>query len=165
MNIRKAVGAAVLAVAVVGTGSAWALSQSGNQRFVLHGAGSTFETQNTVVASGPISGVGYERIVDDRSDQNHQDFTDELVFPQGTVTMEVRGSATTDFNAASCTGTIKGTIHWTITGGSGAYAGTSGNGSGSYVDRFVVKKGPEGCQEDEAVVTVFTARLLGTASA
>jgi hypothetical protein len=164
MNIRKAIGAAALAVAVVGTGSAWALSQPENQRFVLHSAGSTFDLQNEVVASGPISGVGYERLVDDRSDKDHQDFTTEYVFPQGTITAEIRGSETTDFNAVSCAATIKGTIHWTITSGTEAYAGASGSGTGSFVDRFLLERGPDGCQEDQPVVNVFTARLGGRAS-
>ena len=164
MNIKKAVGAAALAVTVVGTGSAWALSQSGNQRFVLHSAGSTFDLQNKVVASGAISGLGYERVVDDRSDKDHQDFTTEYVFPRGTITAEIRGSETTDVNPVSCAGTVKGTIHWTITGGTEAYAGAHGSGTGSYVDRFVLERGPDGCQEDQPVANVFTARLGGTAS-
>ena len=164
MNIRKAVGAAAVAAAIGGTGTAWALSQSANQRFVLHSAGSTFDLQNQVVASGPISGVGYERLLDDRSDKDHQDFTTEYVFPQGTVTAEVRGNETTNFNALSCAATIKGSVHWTITGGTEAYAGASGSGSGSFVNRFVLERGPDGCQEDAPVVSVFSARLAGTAS-
>lgn len=164
MNVKKAVGAAALTVAVAGTGSAWALSQSGNQRFVLDSAGSTFDLQNKVVASGPISGVGYERLGEDRSDKDHQDFTTEYVFPQGTITAEISGSETTDMNPVSCAATIKGTIHWRITNGTEAYAGARGSGTGRFVSRFVLERGPDGCQEDQPVVNVFTARLGGTAS-
>lgn len=160
MKIMKAIAGATVALAVAGTGwAAWAASDSGHQRFFLHGEGASFDLLNQVVASGPISGVGQEQVVEDHSEEGHQNFTAEWAFPKGTISVEIQGTETTDFNPVSCAGAIKGHLHWTITGGSDAYAGASGSGSGTYVERFVVDRGPDGCLTDQAVSNVFTGRL------
>ena len=64
--------------------------------------------------------------------------------------MEVRGQSTLVFDPTTCAGSQTGSITWTITGGTGAYANASGSGSGTYTGRFVVKRGADACLENEA---------------
>ena len=161
----KVIAGGIAVLALAGTGSAWASSPSGPQRFFLYGAGSTFDLDYKVVATGTISGVGEMRIIEDNSDDNHQDFTAELVFPNGSLTLEFSGPSTVDVNPAACAGTLRGPLQWTITGGTGAYAGATGSGSGSFVERFVVERGANGCQEDDAIAVVLTSHLSGAVAA
>lgn len=140
-------------------------NRSGPQTFVLYGAGSSFDHPISVFAAGPISGVGSFEIVDERSSEQGDDFTAELVFPgRGTVAIEVRGQSTIMLNPTTCAGSQIGQIRWTITGGTGDFETASGNGTGTYTGRFVVERGPNGCLENDPVVSIFVARLSGTAS-
>lgn len=169
MRILKTVAALIAAVTVLALMAPASASGSTERRqsqmFVLHGAGSTFDHPISVVATGPISGVGSFEIVDDRSGPEGDDFTAELVFPgSGTVIMEVLGQSSITFNGASCAGSQTGQFRWTITDGSGDFENASGSGTGTFTGRFVVRRGETGCVEDEPVVSVFVARLRGTAS-
>lgn len=167
-GIKKAtavIGSA-MALTLLAAGPASALSnRSRSQTFVLYGAGSTFDHPISVFAAGPISGVGSFEIVEERSGPDGDDFTAELVFPgRGTVTMEVQGQSSIILDRTSCAGSQTGRVQWTITGGTGEFADASGSGSGTYTGRFVVERGASGCVEDDPVVSVFVARLIGTAS-
>ena len=157
---------AVMALALIAPPSASAsIVRSRTQTFVLYGAGSTFDHPISVFAVGPISGVGSFEIVDERSGPEGDDFTAELVFPgRGTVTMEVRGQSSITLNPITCAGSQTGQVRWTITGGTGQFENASGSGTGAYTGRFVVERGATGCVEDDPVVSVFVARLRGTAS-
>jgi len=158
------VGAA-LAFAMVAAGPASAATAPAQpQSFVLYSAGPGFDNVNTVIAIGPISGVGVEQIIDDRSTEDSQDFTARWVFPAGAVTVEVRGSQITTFDPTSCAGAIAGTLQWTVTGGTDAYAGAAGTGTGQFSDRFVVQRTASGCDTDQAVINVFVARMSGSAA-
>ena len=165
MRKLAALIAAAVTLALVAPGPASASSErSGRQTFILYGAGSTFNHPISVFAAGPISGAGSFEIVDERSSEQGDDFTAELVFPgRGTVTIEVRGQSTITFNPRTCAGSQTGNIRWTITGGTGAYTSASGSGTGTYTGSFVVRRGPNGCLENEAAVSVFRGRLTGTA--
>lgn len=156
--------AGAVGLATVASGAAWALTRpAGSQTFVLYNSGSTFGGENTVVASGPITGIGTERILADNSSQGTQEFTNQLVFPDGTVTMDVHGSDTTTVDPRTCAGNQTGHVTWTITGGTGAYAGATGSGTGRYTDRFVLQRDANGCNEDTPVAQVFVAHERGTA--
>ena len=167
-SIKKvtALIASAIALTLLVAGPASALSErSRTQRFVLYGVGSTFDHPISVLAAGPISGVGSFEIVDERSGPDGDDFTAELVFPgRGTVTMEVRGQSSITLDPRTCAGSQTGQVHWTITGGTGEFETAIGSGSGTYTGRFLVERGASGCIEDDPVVSVFVARLTGTAS-
>ena len=166
-NTQRVVAAIAGAVglATVTSGAAWASTRPARpQTFVLYNAGSTFGGENTVVASGAISGIGTERILTDNSSQGTQEFTSELVFPDGTVTMDVHGSDTTTVDPRTCAGNVTGHVTWTITGGTGAYDGATGSGTGRYTDRFVLQRDANGCKEDAPVAQVFEAHERGTAN-
>jgi hypothetical protein len=164
-KVTALIGSAV-ALTLLAAGPVSALGErSRSQTFVLYGAGSTFDHPISVFAAGPISGVGSFEIVEERSGPHGDDFTAELIFPgRGTVTMEVRGQSSITLDPTSCAGSQTGRVHWTITGGTGQFANASGSGTGTYTGRFVVERGASGCVEDHPVVSVFVARLTGTAS-
>ncbi len=162
----SAVVGAVLAFALAASAPASALAaRSARQTFLLYGAGSTFHHPISVFAAGPIFGVGSFEIVDERSGEHGEDFTAQLVFPgRGTVAMEVRGRSAITFDPVACVGSQTSSFRWTITGGTEEFENAGGSGTGSYNARFVVERGPSGCLENDASVSVFVARLTGTAS-
>jgi len=165
MKMMKTIAGGIVVLALTGTGSAWASGRSGPERIFIYGVGSTFDLNYKVVASGPVSGVGEMTIVEETSDDSHQDFTAELVFPNGSITIRVTGPSTINVNPAACAGSLRGTLQWTITGGTGAYEGASGSGTGAFAEWFVVERGPEGCSEGDAVAVVLTSHLSGTVAA
>lgn len=164
-KVTVLIGSAI-ALTLLAAGPASAVTErSRSQTFILYGAGSTFDHPISVAGAGPISGVGSFEIVDERSGPHSDDFTAELVFPgRGTVTMEVRGQSSITLDPRTCAGSQTGRVHWTITGGTGAFDTASGSGTGTYTGRFVVERGASGCVEHDPVVSVFVARLTGTAS-
>jgi hypothetical protein len=167
MNVKKTVsrgiGAAMtLALVAAGPASASGGVPAGRQAFIVYSAGSSGDDGNTVIGMGPVSGFGRERVLVDHSDETTQDFTTEYDFPAGTVALAIYGPTTSTLDPRSCAGSITGSLRWTITGGTGAYAGASGSGTGTFVDRFVAEQGPDGCSHDEPAVNVFLARLSGS---
>ncbi len=152
--------------ALVGPGPASASSgRAPAQTFVLYGQGSSFHHPISVFAAGPILGAGSFEIGPERSSEGRDDFTATLAFPgRGTVTTEVLGQNTLAFDPTTCRGSQTSSFHWVITGGTGEFENASGSGTGTYTGRFLVERGPNGCVEDEAVISVFLARLSGTAS-
>lgn len=163
-RIAAGIAAAMALAAAVAAPASASPAPARSQTFIVYGAGTSFDTPSTIIAIGPVSGVGREEIVDDRSGEDTQDFTTRWIFPTGSVTLEVRGTTTTTFDPTSCAGVVTGTIEWTITGGTGAYAGATGGGSGTLVNRFVTQREPGGCSHDDAVFTVFVGRLSGEAA-
>lgn len=147
------------AVVAMGVASPAGAQTSGNQRFIVFGGGSGDDVRFTVVAVGPITGVGTFEETED---------PDVIVFrfPQGTVTLD---SPTEDeseeFDERSCTGSFTFTGPFTIVGGTGAFQGATGSGQVRGQGRFVGERTATGCSEDEDAGFFFLyATVTGTAS-
>ena len=120
-----------------------------------------------VSATGPIRGSGVETQTGiDTPDGQAVQFT--WHFRAGTVTGIAHEDYALDFDPTSCTAKATGTGTWTITGGTGAYAGATGSGAFTYRgtlvgarDRHRVCQGP-----DSDVAPKLSAGVLrGTGSA
>lgn len=159
---------ATAALAVGASGAAWAQS-TGTETFLVHAVG--YPDHYSVAAAGPIHGTGTETV----SDETFQDNGDgtstfqqvsEFALQRGTVALLITGSLRTDVDPRTCVGSIDGTITWTILSGrsTGDYAGATGSGTGTVMDRFVAPRDANGCVEAEEGPNVFVARLHGTAS-
>jgi hypothetical protein len=120
-----------------------------------------------VSATGPIRGAGTEtQTYIDTADGETVQFT--WHFPAGNVTGDAIEDYALSFDPTSCTAQATGTGTWTITGGTGAYAGATG--SGSFADRgtLVGARDRNGaCQgPDSGVEPKIAASILrGTGSA
>jgi hypothetical protein len=121
-----------------------AAAATGSQTFTIIAQ----DNGGTVIASGPISGVG--------QDIETSDTTDQFVFPQGTLNIDHPTTSEDDtFNPVSCIGraTFAGTYTFTGTGG---LAGATG--SGTYTGRaiFIADRNPDGtCSEDTGTSFAF----------
>ena len=147
---RLLVGAAVSAATVLGFSSA-AWAATGPQSFFIFGQDDTA----TVVASGPISGIGQ-----DVEDPNGQ--TGTFQFPNGSVTAD--HPATSDdssFNPVTCIGTDNFAGTYSLRSGTGAYSGTTGSGTYSGRAIFIGQRTAQGCS-DEAGTSFFFVRASGT---
>jgi hypothetical protein len=148
---RTLVAIAVGAASVVGL-SAPAWADTGGQSFVLFGQD---DEPATVVASGPISGVG----------EDFESATAEVgtfVFPEGSITaVHPTTSDESTFNEVACFGTDRFEGTYTLVGGTGDLAGASG--SGTYRGRafFIGRRTAEGCS-DEGATSFFLVRASGT---
>jgi hypothetical protein len=121
-----------------------------------------------VVALGPIHGSGLETQVEQDTE------TGAIVhsiwhFAHGTVTSDAVENYSLDFDPTTCTARAIGTGTWTITGGTGAYAGARGHGT--FTDRGVLVGARDGhgqCQgPDSNVPPRITVSILfgaGTAA-
>jgi hypothetical protein len=145
--------AAATTVAAVWAGTAVGLS--GSQRFTLRFTGSG-GGGGTVYAAGPISGTGSDVVINDN--------TDRFVFTGGSVTVTHQTTNSSDsFDPRSCRGTHRETGNYQIAGGTGKYAGASGNGTYSLWASFRSTRTASGCSHGgESGTGVVTAR--GTTS-
>lgn len=130
-NIRhRLIGAAAAtvaagALAVSGVAVASAASHparpaaSGIEQFQLMNASPTSSTPS-IIAHGVFTAGGVD----------HQGKLDRVVFPNGTFTItHKKGTGTSHFNKKTCLMTISQTGTYTLSGGTGAYAGISGHGT------------------------------------
>ena len=118
--MKKTLLAVALAATTVLALPGTALAQS--QQFRLISAGPA-NAPGTIIATGPFSGVG--RVI------TINDTTDRVVFPgKGTfiLTHESQGGSVT-FDPTTCTATFSETGTWTISGGTGMFAGATGSGA------------------------------------
>jgi hypothetical protein len=136
--VRKTLAAVTLVVAALFTTAGAAAAETGGQHFTIFASDGD---NGTVIATGPVSGVGEAITIDDDNDL--------FVFPNGTFKAfhpQTGGSDT--FNEAACFGrsTFSGT--YTLSDGTGDYAGISG--SGTYRGRafFVADRTDTGCDEN-----------------
>lgn len=116
--------------------AAWAAT--GSETLTFFGRG---DEPVTIVASGPITGVG-------QSIETGPD-TETDVFAQGTVNVVHPVASETDtFDPVACLvrATFSGT--YTVTGGTGAFAGATGQGTftGEFVG--VLRRTADGCSEE-----------------
>ncbi|MGH9224590.1 MAG: hypothetical protein ACRD2W_12625 [Acidimicrobiales bacterium] len=152
--MKRKIGLAVLGLALVGL-AAPAGAQTGNQSFLIHGEG---DDPATVVATGPTSGVGLDF---------ESEATETAVFEfdgGGFAVDHPSDSDDFDFDPRTCIGTDRFTGTYSLSGGSGAYAGVSGTGTYRGRAIFVAKRLPDGsCSEEEApVLNFFIVRAHGT---
>lgn len=115
-----AVAVVVVAVlALPGTASA----KGGSQRFTLIFR----DGEGTVVAAGPISGVG--TIVEEEGG-TESSFPVTFVFPGGSVFLTVSGvEESFDYDPVSCIVRFELVESYIITGGTGRYDGATGSGT------------------------------------
>ena len=121
------ISAAVAATAVAllgGTGIAAAGTHSattGTENFQLMSTSATAPT-NSVIASGVFTAPGVDH-------ENQQANTAKFVFSNGTVSLKhSAGSGKPSFNPKTCLFTLNSHGTYTLTGGTGSYAGITGSG-------------------------------------
>ena len=132
LNVRNrligAAGAAVAAgaIAVSGVAVASAASHtarpaaSGTEQFQLMNTSPT-SSKSSIIARGVFTGGGI-----DKSGAK----VDTVVFPNGTFKItHGKGTGTQHFNPKTCLLTVSQTGPYTLSGGTGAYAGISGSGT------------------------------------
>jgi len=127
---------------------AW--SVTGPQSFILYGS---FDDEATIVASGPISGVG-------RSISTGEE-TETDIFPNGSINLrhpETGGSDSFDPRTCFGTATFNGT--YSIDSGTGAYAGATGTYQGQAF--FLAERTAQGCSQDETAFSFFFVQASGT---
>ena len=148
---RALVGVAIGAAGLLGFSSvAWA--ETGPQSFFIFGQD---DAPATVVATGPISGVGQ-----DFESQTAEEGTFE--FPNGSVTAD--HPATSDesnFNPVTCVGTDNFAGTYTLRDGTGDYLGASGSGTYSGRAIFIGQRTADGCS-DTGGTSFFFVRASGT---
>ncbi len=114
--------------------------------------------RQTVVATGPVAGVGSVTPIDAESDL--------LSFANGTLRLD-HPQTGGDFhlNPLTCVATATFSGTYTLGQGTGAYAGVSG--AGTYSGRGVFRFGHSAdgsCSEENELVRFFTARNTGSTS-
>jgi hypothetical protein len=162
-------GLTLVGVAVLGAPSA-AMAVSGNQTFRTLTVGTTpANVDRTVIAAGPISGVGTERILSMKELPNGATRVRAAWdFPNGTVyvTMIVHTHFQGEPTPPSCrvVATINGT--WRITGGTGAYRNASGHGTFTGLGQILVQYNPRtnSCSENRANLILNQRSYQGTAT-
>ena len=148
---RALVGMAVGAAGLIGFSSA-AWAATGTQSFFIFGQD---DAPATVVATGPISGVGQ-----DFESQEAEEGT--FVFDNGSVTADhPQTSDQANFNPVTCIGTDNFAGTYTLRDGTGDYLNASG--SGTYTGRaiFIGQRTADGCS-DTAGTSFFIVRATGT---
>jgi len=158
--MRKAL-AVVLGVTLGLVGSAGAASAqaAGEQRFIVIASGSGGEERSTVIAVGPITGVG-------TFEETENEDVVRFVFDEGSILLYAPGEEETEeFDEFSCTGSFTFSGPWEIIGGTGAYEDASGSGRFAGQGRFVGVREPQGCSEDEDAGFFFLyVEVTGTVS-
>lgn len=149
----KKLSAMAIAVAaggvLVSPGAALAAS-SGPEQVVVYAVGAP-GTPRTVVAAGAINDVG--TVVQGPSAPFQANPT--WVFPDGSLTVHIAYTATTDDNDAACVFASFLTGTWQITGGTGAFTGASGGGTFSGPNTTYRTRTVDGCDGMFLQVTAF----------
>ncbi len=151
-------GATAMVVGLAGPASA----VTGSQRFTVLFSGET----GKVFAAGVINGAGTDvELSSTDNPDGSSSGVDQFVFPQGTLTVtHFENPGEFSFNPRSCVGRFSFTGTFTVTGGTGAYAGATGSGTDVGSGVFVAKRNPDGsCSEEEAFSNVVV-RATGTLS-
>ena len=147
----------LIAGVALGVGALFGLSSpawpvTGPQSFILYGG---FDEEGTIVASGPISGVGRNIPTGEETETD--------IFPNGSIDLrhpETGGSESFDPRTCLGTATFNGT--YSIESGTGAYAGATGSGTYQGQAFFLAERTAEGCSEEETAFSFFFVRASGT---
>ena len=132
---------------------AWAVT--GPQTFILFGGGN--DDTGTIVASGPISGVGTSIPTGEETETD--------VFPNGSIDLRHPVTGGSDsFDPRTCFGTATFYGTYEIESGTGAYAGATGTGTGTYQGQafFLTERTAQGCSDEETAFSFFYVRATGT---
>ena len=140
----------VLAVATVAASPSAIAQTAGNQSFTVLAAGPP-GTPRTVVAVGVINGVG--TVVQGPSGPNQANPT--WVFPDGSLSVHLDYVSENTSNEAACIFTSNLTGTWTITSGTGRFAGATGGGTFSGPNTRVLLRTPDGCDGPLVQFTLF----------
>lgn len=143
------------------SGLAWAETTSA-QTFFVYAAGPPGASR-TVVAAGPISGVG--SVVIGSSEPGPGGTTIQhttWVFPEGSLFVTLTLRFQNIFDPQLCIQTSNLTGTWQITGGTGRYSGATGSGTISGPNTGYFTRTPEGCSST-AYLRVTTFLYQGTA--
>ena len=136
--MKKTLAAMAMVVAALSMAVApAAAATTSSQRFTIFGS----DNGQTVIATGAFVAVGSANTVDDDNDT--------FVFPNGTFNVfHPQTGGTENFNETACLGTATFNGTYTLSGGTGAYAGISGSGTYSGKAIFVAERTGTGCSEE-----------------
>ncbi len=143
--MRRVLGVVLgIALGLFGSaGTASAQTGAGPQRFIVIFSGFGSQESSTVIAVGPITGVGTFEETEDED-------VVRFVFDRGSITLDApTGDETEEFDEFTCTGSFTFSGPWTIIGGTGAYENATGSGRYAGQGRFIGVREPAGCSEDE----------------
>lgn len=142
---------------LVGPAGVASAATSGQQRFIVIVSSSGGQERSTVIAVGPITGVGTFEETEDED-------VVRFVFDDGSILLDAPGGdETEEFDEFTCTGSFTFSGPWEIIGGTGAYEDASGSGRFAGQGRFVGVREPQGCSEDEDAGFFFLyVELTGT---
>ena len=131
--MKKVLLTAVSGMALLlGMAAPAAAATTGAQRFtfIYFGDGNTA----SVSANGPIKGIGGAVVVTEDGEGNG---IDKVTFKQGTYLVDHQDTSSTGtFNETTCVARFSGSGDYTLSGGTGAYAGVTGSGTYSYRGTF-----------------------------
>ena len=162
MHTRYATTAAIATLIGAATFAAPADATAGAQSWVMNGP-TVHGTDHTVriAAAGPIRGAG---VLTQEFEETESGDVVHAVWhlPHGTVTADAAEDFGVDFDPISCRGTATASGIWVITGGTGAYAGATGDGTFTGSGRIIGARddggrclGPEsGVDPKVAIVTL-----------
>lgn len=160
-----AVAAALAAAAATGTAYADHSTSPSTQRFTF--SGKTIRGKDlpiTVTAVGPVSGHGTARLI-----EHPKTTAGTFRLPNGIIQVHfVHGPTQAHPNVAKCMATIDARGTYTITGGTGPYAGATGKGTYTEKRILVGQRSPAGkCisgQNSTPQSVTATAAMVGTIS-
>jgi hypothetical protein len=162
MHMRKILAAAAMSAMTFGMISAPASARTAtNQRFVLVFTGRD-GSPGQVAAVGPVTGIGSETETDGPSG----DTLATLTFAVGQVHVDIAGHRRVSFDPRTCIARPTESGTFTLTGGSGPYAGVTGGGTFSAEGVSIGRRGAQGQCEGPGsgvapLMSVFVAQLAG----
>ncbi len=167
--MKRAAGAlTTLLLATVGLGGAAGAQPLNNERILV--IFTVADAPGRVIAVGPVTGTGVTELL------NHDDgpdgtFTDvySLKLSSGSIVFTQTGTEDFPFDAASCSATASGQGTFTLSGGSGAFAGVTGSGRFTQRGKIIGSRsstgaclGPDSGAAPAALVVIEDA--VGTAT-
>ncbi len=155
-TLLAAVTSGLVLLSLAGTASA---ATTGPQTFFVYAAGPP-DTARTVVASGPITGVGSVVLGQDVAGPGGTRIANTTwVFRDGSLFVTLTYTFQSSFDSRSCVAAshLRGT--WRITGGTGRYAGATGSGTFSGPNNAYYTPTASGCSSNQYLqVTMFSYR-------
>lgn len=128
--MKKTAGFLLVAAVIVFSVPGSALAETGRQTFIATSR-VPGGTSGTIVASGPIRGVGEFLLPQGQG-------PGQFIFPNGTVFVVINANPPViDVNEQSCLVHITTSGTFSVTGGTGQFAGASG--SGTFAGRAIVR--------------------------
>ncbi len=166
MKRARVMAMAVIVVVLASLGTN-ASAATNHQHFTVMGTGQLEELK--VIASGVINAVGTDNPLPDVEDPESGTVTlrDEFVFPDGNLFVTASGPIHYSFDERTCirSNTFHGTYR--VTGGTGAYAESTGGGTFSGRLLFF-EGGPQGCTDEGGhgvLVITYRGTLAGAQAA